>query len=247
MNADHRSGMQYAANLRVYPHNSGSLRQGQAARKEDVVKRLLLPVLVFALLVFPLASGAAIYELNWVDTASAYHGTTPSGPYGWLDFNFYGDRATYAVTLNPAAFGEPALGHAIDGFYFNAPAGFDFSDHVADPLWWSDNWYQNSGATSFGDFTVGLGHIGGGIYGDTFNLELIGLAPSMETDLLRLVLGPDSPDGGNFFAVHVRTQPLVNSGLFTNAPEQPIPEPGTLILLGSGLAGLAGYRRNRIK
>jgi len=39
----------------------------------------------------------------------------------------------------------------------------------------------------------------------------------------------------------------INSVFFDNTETAPVPEPGTLLLLGSGLAGLALYRRKKMK
>ncbi|GAB4249257.1 PEP-CTERM sorting domain-containing protein [Deferrisoma sp.] len=55
----------------------------------------------------------------------------------------------------------------------------------------------------------------------------------------------DTPPAGGFYLV--QDDPVANTTLYFSSSLQVVPEPGTLLLVGSGLAGLAGWRRRRAR
>lgn len=81
--------------------------------------------------------------------------------------------------------------------------------------------------------------IGAGIEVDLFSLDLVALAPGMST----LAASTGGVLGGLFLAGGVPSLPFtLVSGSITV-----VPEPGTFLLMGVGLAGLAIWQRRRFK
>jgi len=71
-----------------------------------------------------------------------------------------------------------------------------------------------------------------------------------ETAIMGFLFNTTAPAGG-FYLSHVDPDSELtlyfNSTLVIQGGEIPVPEPGTMMLLGSGLAGLVGYARKKIK
>jgi len=73
---------------------------------------------------------------------------------------------------------------------------------------------------------------------DVFQAKVLGLSAGNHTIKLAIA------DAGDWV---LDSGVFIQGGSFSDQPTEPIPEPGTMMLLGSGLAGLASYGRKRFR
>ena len=136
-------------------------------------------------------------------------------------FGFFLDGVN--VALIPGTTTAVSINNVNNGYY-NDGVG------ASNPEYYNDNDIQTGGAPypfEYDGFT------------DVFTAEMTGLTPG-DTYHMKLAIadaGDRILDSGVF----------LQAGSFSDTPVDPIPEPGTLILLGTGLAGLAGYGLRRRK
>ena len=216
------------------------------------MKRILLSLLAVTALIFcttPSYSNSTSYFLD-INNSSL-----PGGPWGKITLTENGSyQVDFIVDPYATAFTSTSNFGAQD-FAFNVfnvdGSQLDITNLPAD---WNHTYSDNSigGFGPYGKFdisTVGLGSSRQDPL--TFSVEVIGDAFGIS---LSTFTNDFSFPGDKLFASHIAgftldDFPGVTSAMFstTGVPENPIPEPATLLLLGSGLIGLAGLARKRFK
>lgn len=178
-----------------------------------------------------IVGGLAFDDDAFADVLLGSSGSYTLGGAGTLEDQLVGTNvADYAYSFTPGAF--VLLGFT-DNTLFNG-AGDDlalFELGIPDTL------TLTIGGTTFSYVTVGTGFSAGGF---SLNVALIdlsdfGLASGSSVDQIRL--GLDTVASGG-------TVPSLTAAGALNS--DPVPEPGTLLLLGSGIATLVARRRRQV-
>lgn len=221
-------------------------------------KRLLVSAAIAALALAPAIAGAVPIAIGGTGTLGTFSGsfdyTPTSSTTGTVDVILNNDSLT--------------IGY-ITGFLFNIPTGADvsaasLSGTDGDFLLVGDGDSFDNGANGapHGQFDIGAA-LGGAYEGGgnptvgivtggsaTFHFALTGTGLGGLTPLSFLsTLSEGTGDGEGHQAFVVRFRGFPDNGSDkvpnTGGPETPLPEPGTLSLLGLGLASLAARRRAR--
>jgi hypothetical protein len=178
--------------------------------------------------------------------------TTPSAfatPYAGADIELLGN-------------GYSDISEIRDTYISGDPNWFNGTDGA---IWtaWSGEWVEYTTALTTGNWNIGLnvinhGNLGSGWYsqfsvngaGTTLNIVAsdseinygylnLDLVEGLYTIRYTWLNDQFAPNQG------LDANIQINSVFFDNTATAPVPEPATLVLLGSGLAGLAFYRRKK--
>jgi hypothetical protein len=227
-------------------------------RIQSMNKKLLVLAAIAALALAPAIAGAVPIAIGGTGTLGTFSGsfdyTPTSSTTGTVDIVLNNDSLT-------AGF--------ITAFLFNIPTGADVTTSV---LTTSDNDFlpgllavDGLGGSPFGQFDIGAASGGGDFQGGgapqlgiaqfgsaTFSFALTGtgLGALTAQDFLSTLSVPPGvgTEGVQSFVVRFRGFPDNGSDKVPNQGENPpVPEPGTLSLLGLGLASLAARQRARAK
>jgi hypothetical protein len=224
-----------------------------ALRIQSMSKRLLLLAASAALMLAPSFAGAVPIAIGGTGTLGSFSGT--------FDYTAIDDTSgTVDITLN----NDSLTAGFITAFLYNIPGTADVtgatltsSDGDFVLLGDDDSFDNGESGSPFGQFDIGattgssfegggnpaLGIPQGGSATFTFTLTGTGLGSLTSADFLStLSVPPGAGSGTEDFVVRFRGFPDNGSD---KVPNGPVPEPGTLSLIGLGIASLAARRRAR--
>ena len=209
--------------------------------RKKIITSAVLTVFLF---LFAIPASALVYYFNTANTIGTWSGSTTMPGYGSVEITKTVDNwVNFEVIANPDYFvSDPTerSGLTWDKFFFNFnPDKSIVASSIvvnAEGTW---NLITDQNVSSFGIFE--FGETGTALPPMVNPLEFT--IQDTTLDILDFVY-PNMD--GNIFAGHLRRFGDGNEDSIYLAVA-PVPEPGTLILIGSGLAGLLLYRKRRME
>jgi hypothetical protein len=158
--------------------------------------------------------------------------------------NLYDNRWEYSYTIINKSEADIFADAIAIKFQYEDYAGLEFE---IGPLTWDDSTWMWIWKNDWMLALMEPNTLGSPIDGELLAFNIAGIAPG-ESEVIIVSfdwLGSGIPGSQLFEIVDANTWATVGYGFTTSADVPEIPEPQTLVLLGTGLVALAAYRRNR--
>jgi hypothetical protein len=195
-------------------------------------------------------AGATSWDLNKSNVDLGVYGN-----FATVDISVIDNTATFRIDANQALLPPPVTGgnYGIDKFFFNTKlTGIDVGDIAVAQGWEVTIKNGGSEASDFGKFEF--------LYKGTGNDPKNGTEDKRIDPLVFTITDPtisypeqfyEANNDGYHFAAHIAGFEKLNgqtSVFVADGPQStPVPEPGTILLLGAGLVGLGLFGRKRMK
>jgi hypothetical protein len=206
-------------------------------------------VFLLVVLLIPVLTNAAVFTLDQTNL-----GGLTGGPWATVTLTdtSSGGRDGVHIVVDPleSAFTSTGSNFGIQTFYFNENTSFgsQLTLENFNPAEWSSGYSSTGGKNAgggFGKFEF-LTSGSGSSRANPLSFDVFApVGQSLTIENLSTALSTE----GYLFAGHIADFNGGDSAKFASDGQAlvPVPEPGTMLLLGSGLAGLVGYGKKRFK